>query len=45
MLVQRLAVEIVVSGMIFNPEDFKKPWEAPDADLERYLLSCSKNLS
>ncbi|CAM6013771.1 unnamed protein product [Sphagnum balticum] len=34
----RLAVEIVVSGLIFNPEDFKKPWEAPDADLERYAL-------
>lgn len=34
----RLAVEIVVSGIAFKPEDFVQPWEAPDGDLERYAL-------
>lgn len=34
----RLAVEIVVSGIAFQPEDFVKPWETPDGDLERYAL-------
>ncbi|KAG0576997.1 hypothetical protein KC19_5G124200 [Ceratodon purpureus] len=34
----RLAVEIVVSGIAFQPDDFVKPWEAPDDDLERYAL-------
>lgn len=36
---QRLAVEIVVSGIVFHPDDFLTPWEAPDGDLERYLLN------
>ena len=34
--VQRLAVEIVVSGIAFHSDDFVKPWEAADGDLERY---------
>lgn len=34
----RLAVEIVVSGIAFSPDDFVKPWEAPDGDSERYAL-------
>jgi hypothetical protein len=33
-----LAVEIVVSGIAFQPDDFVKPWETPDGDLERYAL-------
>lgn len=35
---QRLAVEIVVSGIAFSPDDFVKPWEAPDGDSERYVI-------
>ncbi|KAG0621732.1 hypothetical protein M758_3G044400 [Ceratodon purpureus] len=34
----RLAVEIVVSGIAFHSDDFVKPWEAADGDLERYAL-------
>ncbi|CAM6100675.1 unnamed protein product [Calypogeia fissa] len=34
----RLAVGIMVSGIIFEAEDFTKPWEGPDWDLERYAL-------
>jgi len=33
---QRLAVEIVVSGIAYEPDDFTKPWEAPDGDSERF---------
>jgi len=35
LLFQCLAVEIVVSGIAFEPDDFVKPWEGPDGDLER----------
>jgi hypothetical protein len=34
----RLAVEIVVSGIAFDVDDFYEPWQAPDADSERYAL-------
>jgi hypothetical protein len=26
-----------VSGITFQQDDFVKPWEAPDGDLERYV--------
>lgn len=35
---QRLAVEIVVSGIAFDVDDFYEPWQAPDADSERSIL-------
>ncbi|CAN6541564.1 unnamed protein product [Malus baccata var. baccata] len=42
---QRLAVEILVSGFVFDEEDFMKPWEGHDDNLERYaVLWESKNL-
>ncbi|XP_024536740.1 transmembrane and coiled-coil domain-containing protein 4 isoform X4 [Selaginella moellendorffii] len=34
----RLAVAIVISGIIFEEDDFTRPWIFPDADLERYSL-------
>ncbi|CAN6541565.1 unnamed protein product [Malus baccata var. baccata] len=41
----RLAVEILVSGFVFDEEDFMKPWEGHDDNLERYaVLWESKNL-
>ncbi|KAF3440762.1 hypothetical protein FNV43_RR19048 [Rhamnella rubrinervis] len=41
----RLAVEILVSGFVFNEEDFMKPWEGQNDNLERYALQWeSKNL-
>ncbi|GAB4847501.1 hypothetical protein Ancab_026559 [Ancistrocladus abbreviatus] len=41
----RLAVEILVSGLVFDEEDFIMPWEGLDDNLERYALRWeSKNL-
>ncbi|KAL3527176.1 hypothetical protein ACH5RR_011832 [Cinchona calisaya] len=41
----RLAVEILVSGFVFEEEDFVKPWEGINGNLERYALQWeSKNL-
>ncbi|CAI0392928.1 unnamed protein product [Linum tenue] len=34
----RLAVEIMISGFIFDEEDFFKPWEGQIDNLERYAL-------
>lgn len=40
-----LAVGIVVSGFVNEPEDFTKPWRGQDGDLERYALRWeTKNL-
>ncbi|KAL6345185.1 hypothetical protein AAG906_015668 [Vitis piasezkii] len=41
----RLAVEILVSGFVFQEEDFISPWEGQNNNLERYALQWeSKNL-
>ncbi|KAL3844697.1 hypothetical protein ACJIZ3_002100 [Penstemon smallii] len=41
----RLAVEISVSGFVFEEEDFMRPWEGLHDNLERYALQWeSKNL-
>ncbi|XP_057859392.1 uncharacterized protein LOC131068216 isoform X2 [Cryptomeria japonica] len=41
----RLAVCILVSGFITEQEDFTRPWEGHDGDLERYAVRWeSKNL-
>ncbi|GFP83266.1 transmembrane and coiled-coil domain-containing protein 4 [Phtheirospermum japonicum] len=41
----RLGVEISVSGFVFEEEDFIKPWEGQNDNLERYVLQWeSKNL-
>ncbi|KAE9607714.1 hypothetical protein Lal_00014126 [Lupinus albus] len=41
----RLAVEILVSGFVFEKEDFIRPWEGKNDNLERYALQWeSKNL-
>ncbi|XP_059438341.1 uncharacterized protein LOC132171127 isoform X1 [Corylus avellana] len=41
----RLAVEILVSGFVFDEEDFLRPWEGQNDNLERYALQWeSKNL-
>ncbi|XP_058098716.1 uncharacterized protein LOC131243395 isoform X2 [Magnolia sinica] len=41
----RLAVGIVVSGLVFEVEDFFRPWEEQNNNLERYALQWeSKNL-
>ncbi|KAM5565036.1 hypothetical protein ABKV19_019191 [Rosa sericea] len=41
----RLAVGIVVSGLVFEDEDFMRPWEGYNDHLERYALWWeSKNL-
>lgn len=41
----RLAVEISVSGFVFEEEDFIRPWEGQYNNLERYALQWeSKNL-
>ncbi|KAL4644269.1 hypothetical protein ACB092_02G152600 [Castanea dentata] len=41
----RLAVEILVSGFVFDEEDFVRPWEGQNNNLERYALQWeSKNL-
>uniref|UniRef100_A0A5B7BNS4 Putative transmembrane and coiled-coil domain-containing protein 4 isoform X2 n=1 Tax=Davidia involucrata TaxID=16924 RepID=A0A5B7BNS4_DAVIN len=41
----RLAVEILVSGFVFEEEDFIRPWEGQNDSLERYALQWeSKNL-
>ncbi|XP_042042246.1 transmembrane and coiled-coil domain-containing protein 4-like isoform X1 [Salvia splendens] len=34
----RLAVEILISGFVFEEEDFLSPWEAQHENLERYAL-------
>ncbi|XP_031406733.1 transmembrane and coiled-coil domain-containing protein 4-like isoform X2 [Punica granatum] len=40
-----LAVEILISGLAFEVEDFVRPWEGHDQNLERYALQWeSKNL-
>ncbi|KAI3461959.1 hypothetical protein Pfo_018622 [Paulownia fortunei] len=41
----RLAVEISVSGFVFEEDDFVRPWEGQHDNLERYVLQWeSKNL-
>ncbi|KAL3637456.1 hypothetical protein CASFOL_018624 [Castilleja foliolosa] len=41
----RLAVEISVSGFVFEEDDFIRPWEEQHGNLERYALEWeSKNL-
>ncbi|KAJ4851090.1 hypothetical protein Tsubulata_016166 [Turnera subulata] len=41
----RLAVEIVISGCVFDEEDFIRPWEGLNGNMERYALQWeSKNL-
>ncbi|KAG6702884.1 hypothetical protein I3843_07G054800 [Carya illinoinensis] len=41
----RLAVGILVSGFVFDEEDFVRPWEGLNDNLERYALQWeSKNL-
>lgn len=41
----RLAVEILVSGFVFEEDDFQRPWEGHDDNMERYALQWeSKNL-
>lgn len=40
LLYQRLAVEILVSGFVFDEEDFVRPWEGQNNNLERYLYLC-----
>ncbi|KAF6160545.1 hypothetical protein GIB67_019485 [Kingdonia uniflora] len=41
----RLAVGILVSGLVFEEDDFVRPWEGQDDNLERYVLQWeSKNL-
>ncbi|KAL5985841.1 Transmembrane and coiled-coil domain-containing protein 4 [Asimina triloba] len=35
----RLAVGILVSGFVFEEEDFLRPWEGRDDYLERYTTS------
>lgn len=41
----RLAVGIMISGFILEPEDFTRPWQGHDGDLERYALCWeSQNL-
>ncbi|CAN8327978.1 unnamed protein product [Cochlearia groenlandica] len=41
----RLAVEVLVAGVVFKEEDFVKPWEGLTSSLERYTLQWeSKNL-
>lgn len=37
-LYQRLAVEILVSGFVFDQEDFVRPWEGQYDNSERYRL-------
>ncbi|KAG5089428.1 hypothetical protein JHK86_002040 [Glycine max] len=41
----RLGVEIMISGFVFEDDDFIRPWEGLDDNLERYALKWeSKNL-
>ncbi|KEH20390.1 transmembrane and coiled-coil protein [Medicago truncatula] len=41
----RLGVEILISGFVFEKEDFIRPWEGLNDNLERYSLQWeSKNL-
>lgn len=35
-ILQRLAVEIMVSGFVFDEQDFRKPWEGKNDNMERY---------
>ncbi|XP_028765568.1 transmembrane and coiled-coil domain-containing protein 4 [Neltuma alba] len=38
-----LAVGIYISGLAFEEEDFLKPWEGQNGDLERYVLQWESN--
>ncbi|KAM3394513.1 transmembrane and coiled-coil domain-containing protein 4 isoform X1 [Capsicum galapagoense] len=41
----RLAVQILISGLVFEEEDFVRPWEVQHDNSERYILQWeSKNL-
>ncbi|KAH0701211.1 hypothetical protein KY284_015426 [Solanum tuberosum] len=41
----RLAVEVLISGLVFKEEDFVRPWEGQHDNSERYVLQWeSKNL-
>ncbi|WVZ26373.1 hypothetical protein V8G54_004917 [Vigna mungo] len=35
----RLGVEILVSGFVFEKEDFIRPWEGHNDNLERYIVN------
>lgn len=37
-MLQRLAVEVLVAGVVFMEEDFVKPWEGLTSSLERYVV-------
>ncbi|KAJ0652969.1 hypothetical protein HanOQP8_Chr15g0578211 [Helianthus annuus] len=42
---QRLAVEIMVAGFVFDEADFVRPWEGENDNMERYALQWeSKHL-
>ncbi|KAF5185122.1 transmembrane and coiled-coil domain-containing protein [Thalictrum thalictroides] len=40
----RLAVGILVSGLVFEEEDFIRPWEGQDYNLERYALQWESEI-
>ena len=42
-LLQRLVVEVVMPGIAFEPDDFGKPWEAPDGDSEGLFQTKIQN--
>lgn len=44
LLCQRLAVEILISGLVFNEKDFIRPWEGKIDNLERYRLFTTFHL-
>lgn len=44
LLCQRLAVEILISGLVFNEEDFVRPWEGKIDNMERYRLYTTFHL-
>ncbi|KAM7262821.1 hypothetical protein ACFE04_000504 [Oxalis oulophora] len=41
----RLAVEILISGLVFDEDDFERPWGGRDDNMERYVVRWeTKNL-
>lgn len=44
LLCQRLAVEILISGLVFKEEDFIRPWEGKHDNMERYRLYTTFHL-
>ncbi|KAK4368110.1 hypothetical protein RND71_011902 [Anisodus tanguticus] len=39
----RLAVEVLISGLVFKEEDFVRPWEGQHDNSERYVLQWESN--